>query len=771
MKGSFRQANGILKSIFVEIEPDPHPDCTEDIMRKIYFSLFFILFHFSVQAQDTCECRDLVQRGGAGRWGQYSKSTTTNPFNGICFDGKHDLNGEWKRYKNGYVVEVRQYVYNGIAHYTYKEVLKDSVISIEESYNQYSNKLEYKIVIYEKNGNRYRMTYTYTTEGQLMELQRERFLKKGEGKAAGAPDHVFNKDGYYYSPEQDGPYLFYGGRYGIQISKTPLTAGQYAGGYKTGYWYEKYDTGTLKSTGWYKRDDKDSSWTNYHFNGKIESKGRYVNNGKDGEWKYWDYEGNLIEVSHFVMPFQEGSSVKYYANGKLKSQEEFKTGKLNGHCQSWFENGQPESDFYYENGVKNGIGKTWFASGQIKTEGNYRMGMPDGMYREWYEDGKLAEQKNYAKNIPNDTNVTWYKNGNVKTVFIFDPVSLKGSNTFWYENGNKEKEEWMLNRKKEGICSYWDTSGVLLQQIQFSGNIPNGIYKTWNKKGQLISEYNYSNQIRNGRCRRWDENGNLIFDREYENGKPKNYKTANKITTVIDCKPAPEHPNSACKSIQDTYEYDAVYIAYQSVMNPASPYYDSVIVPEKLIDESLLNLIQVYNCMSKNYPDIFSIHEYYAGHVQGLYNVTITFSNTALPEWTANWKKGITKTGNEAIDKLIAANGISISLENNAANASYGYFNFTSSQPINASALDRRLKLINPNITCYSNAHSIGDGDHIRFEKKENYTIAEYSHGYGDCPSGCIGRQVFRLYLYADGEADMIENGGTFNGYNRMHED
>lgn len=726
-------------------------------MRKTYLLFFLLLTAYSLSAQDTCACSDLIERGGVGMWAQFSLRTDMIPYNGICFEGKRDMQAGWKKYENGYIIEQREYVYNGVAHYTYKEIRKDSVISIMESYSQNTNKLQQRTVIYEKNGQRYRMEYTYMEDGRLMELSRDRYLRAGEGKAANAPAHVFNKDGYYYSPEQDGPYLYYGGRYGIQNQAFPLVSGQYLNDYKTGYWYEKYENGKLKSTGWYVRDRHDSLWTTYYQNGIKESQVLYRNGGKTGTWKKWDYEGNLVEQIEYRDGVLQGLSITYYPDGKIASKQMYGDGYLNGKSEKWYVSGNKESEYNYRMGQQFGQCRTWFENGQLKSKGVFINNTPEKFYEEWFEDGKIALRRTYANRILNDSNITWFADGKMKTCSLFKDGLMDGTNTSWYANGKKEKEEQYKAGKKNGVCSYWNSEGILIRQINYAENLEDGAYKTWNEKGQLITEYNYSQHIRHGRCRRWDANGNLVFDRTYAQGKGFNFTAPESAIIKTNCAPDSANPFSVCESNRQVYAADAALIALDLMQDNSSPYYDSIIIPEKLISQIELILINVYNGGAKANPEIGMIHHNSAGKKQAVYSVNVRFSGDggADPEWITSWKNGKVKTGNPELDKIISENGLVLSLEKPYTYSYETSFTFVSASPVNAMALDRALKKFDKRLVCYGHPGGYA-GDHITIKQMPRYTCVILSDQLGEGMEFYIGANTYTYYVYPDGEVDLI---------------
>lgn len=728
-------------------------------MRLLFFFLLLFFSFASASAQDTCACSEIRNKSGNNSlWELSSRGYGGKPFTGICFDGERSMNASWKKYKDGYLYEYRMYVYDSIAHYTYKEYYTDTLISIAEEYSQYSKKIGNKTVVFEKNGQRYRRYYVYAMDGKLMEVTQDRYLRKGEEDWLSYKTERVNKDGFYISPIQDGPYLFYGGRWGIKRCDFPLVSGQYSMGKKTGHWFENHENGKLKSSGWYKDDHKDSLWTTYFNNGKIESQGYYRLNAKDGEWKYWDYNGQLVSDELYKDFVKTGKCTEYHPNGKLKSETVFVNGKPDGKAQTWYENGQLSSVFNYQNGLKNGEGKTWFANGQLKSSAIYQDNLVKGVYREWYADGQTALYQKHIGAGPMDTAISWYPNGTKKSLETFRADGTRQSTFTWYDNGAKQTEEhYGPKNTPAGTFSWWNEKGILVKQVDYRNGVIDGNFRTWNDEGKPVVFYHYSNYVRDGQCLRWDKTGRLEFDQVYRNGRPHN---SVKTTSAQKAQPGATAASPVTAGSSETPSALVLYLALSQMRDSASPYFDSVIIPKKLISqvERTLNILQQNNAVMAG--------EYNAGAPDNYYSFQMVVSNYSgkVPEWVENWKKGIDTTGVSAIDKIIRQYVLKPKTNGFSQYGSQGFFYFESVYPLNTDALDRALKKADAHLHCEFLFSGIGDGNHTRITRKDGYSDVQMIFGYGDCPAGCIGHDLYLYRVYDDGEMDLISAPQNRNG-------
>src|SRR5947207_492604 len=55
----------------------------------------------------------------------------------------------------------------------------------------------------------------------------------------------------------------------------------------------------------------------------------------------------------------------------------------------------------------------------------------------------------------------------------------------------------------------------------------------------------------------------------------------------------------------------------------------------------------------------------------------------------------------------------------------------------------------------------VGDGNDITGSVEDSRVLLDYSVGYGDCPSGCIGRRFYHFAVHDDGTVDYLGATGS----------
>lgn len=130
---------------------------------------------------------------------------------------------------------------------------------------------------------------------------------------------------------------------------------------KTGEWMFYYETGTLKSTGYYKDGYQVGEWKYYHANGSLNEIGKFKDNlplregkyppykgEKTGEWKTYFDDGKLEIVAYYENNENTGEWRRYYNSGKLMDIAHFTAGKRSGIWKKYSETGELLSSTNYD---------------------------------------------------------------------------------------------------------------------------------------------------------------------------------------------------------------------------------------------------------------------------------------------------------------------------------------------------------------------------------------------------------------------------------------
>ena len=131
-----------------------------------------------------------------------------------------------------------------------------------------------------------------------------------------------------------------------------------------------YQSGKLKSVGYFKKGLIDSTTTLYYEDGTVQA-----------------------QVS-FNTGIREGKAASYYPNGTIQSEQFYVDDKLDGSSREWFESGILMISRDYSNGLLHGEVKTYYESGKVFEVTTFNYGTPKSKFI-YHEDGSLADKQGY----------------------------------------------------------------------------------------------------------------------------------------------------------------------------------------------------------------------------------------------------------------------------------------------------------------------------------------------------------------------------------------
>ena len=131
-----------------------------------------------------------------------------------------------------------------------------------------------------------------------------------------------------------------------------------------------YQSGKLKSVGFFSKGRLEGFVTAYYEDGSVEAKVLYKNGLK------------------------EGRALFYYPNGNKQVEQFYVNNELDGLNTTWFESGNLMEVVTYSKGMLHGTGKTYYEAGGVFEEVKFEYGTPKFM-RVYREDGTLADEKGW----------------------------------------------------------------------------------------------------------------------------------------------------------------------------------------------------------------------------------------------------------------------------------------------------------------------------------------------------------------------------------------
>ena len=179
------------------------------------------------------------------------------------------------------------------------------------------------------------------------------------------------KNGLLISPDTNKPYTGNldvinnnWGNDAVEINKNYLNGVLH--GAEKGY----YQSGKLKSLGYFKQGVLDGVVTGYYEDGTIQVRALY-DNGK-----------------------KQGRVIFYYPDGTKQVEQDFKNNVLDGLYTTWYENGKLMESIPYSKGLVHGVLETYYETGGIFERVKYDYGSPKYITT-YNEDGSIAEQKGW----------------------------------------------------------------------------------------------------------------------------------------------------------------------------------------------------------------------------------------------------------------------------------------------------------------------------------------------------------------------------------------
>jgi antitoxin component YwqK of YwqJK toxin-antitoxin module len=154
------------------------------------------------------------------------------------------------------------------------------------------------------------------------------------------------------------------GKDAVEINKN------YVNGVLHGAEKSYYQSGKLRSLGYFKRGILDGIVTGYYEDGTIQVRATYDNGVK------------------------QGRVIHYYPNGTKQVETFYTDDKFDGIRTTWYENGKPMEVTPYSKGMVHGTLETYYESGGIFEEVEYNFGTPKYM-RTYLEDGTVANEKGF----------------------------------------------------------------------------------------------------------------------------------------------------------------------------------------------------------------------------------------------------------------------------------------------------------------------------------------------------------------------------------------
>lgn len=220
---------------------------------------------------------------------------------------------------------------------------------------------------------------------------------------------------------------------------------------------------------------------------------------------------------------------------------------------------------------------------------------------------------------------------------------------------------------------------------------------------------------------------------------------------------------SGSDGIYNAYLKSAQRLTMRKFMDENSTYLDSIHIPQSHVDTILNALIAVYNATGLAARDtvvtIYGITAQNYPTVDGIY----IQPDTSL-SWTDSLNNGVIPTGNFYIDSLIGAHYLTLDNYWETGFHDYGTASFDSDSSYNIFALGAAF-MEAPMVYGSGLSAFTMDGNDISCIINSDHVELTYSHGWGDCISGCIDKRFWVFKVYFDCSVEYVGSYGDLIYY------
>lgn len=205
-------------------------------------------------------------------------------------------------------------------------------------------------------------------------------------------------------------------------------------------------------------------------------------------------------------------------------------------------------------------------------------------------------------------------------------------------------------------------------------------------------------------------------------------------------------------ALQTHYDADVKHLALKRIYDQNSPYKDSITIPQNYQDTISQGLAAIFNLTTVIQRD--SVFDKYCIHQDVSYFVyhQIYVGIDPAYSWTQQWQNLNTITGITSLDNLLSTYGFTVT---GFSTSGGNYATLTTTQNINVKPLCDSIQTFAGVLYSEPN-YPAGDGNKIAYSKVGTDRFYDFTVGYGDCPSGCIGSHTFKFKVYDNCSVDYL---------------
>jgi len=211
-------------------------------------------------------------------------------------------------------------------------------------------------------------------------------------------------------------------------------------------------------------------------------------------------------------------------------------------------------------------------------------------------------------------------------------------------------------------------------------------------------------------------------------------------------------------TVRNLYFNDAINLTISLVQqNVSHPYHDSIHLPYTQVNRILNDLGMVYYLTGPERDTVVSLY-----NIHWIWDtfykrneIIITPDTNYL--WVRQFILDSVTSGNSTFDSLISGNGFKLEFYSQH----YNYIEIYTDSIYNITPIINILNTLPGVVYATEGPTPVGDGDNITYNSTPSYEELIYSHGWDDCPSGCIERCYWVFHVFSDCSATFVNRYGN----------
>ena len=316
-------------------------------------------------------------------------------------------------------------------------------------------------------------------------------------------------EGFFENNVSTGLWTFY------YSNGKPRMAGEIRDGKNFGAWTYYFDSGKKKMAGLIIEGNREGPWVLYYKNEAKQSEGKFISNKRTGTWIHYFESGGVKAKETYNDSVS--TYIEYFRSGEVAMKGVKVNEKKEGAWEYYFEDGEVQAKGNYLNGQKSGTWKHYNDMGGLEAEGQYAGGQPQGMWLYYHVDGSLAAEGKLQVGEKDGSWRMYYNDGTLKGEGSY--ASGTGPYKEYYKDGKLKIQGPLVNGKNDGKWQYFYESGELEGDCVFKNG--QGNYVGYYNSGEVKMKGRIENDLKVGIWEFYEQDGSIAgyYKPHYEEGE------------------------------------------------------------------------------------------------------------------------------------------------------------------------------------------------------------------------------------------------------------